>query len=117
VRLDVRVEHGERPLWIERGDLAPGTPALESPVGLGGSTVFGTLAVAGCDAVDDVLAACRAIVPSQGEGAVTRLPHLLLARYRGDEAESARRYFTELWRVLRPAAAGRVAVEPRIWRT
>ena len=117
VRLDVRIEHDGGLLWIERGDLVPGSAALESPVGLGGHTVFGTLVVAGCDLGDDVVAACRAIDPVHGEGALTRMPRILLARYRGDDSECARRYFTELWRVLRPAAVGRAAVEPRIWRT
>jgi len=117
VRLDVRIVRDGRPLWIECGELAPGSPALESPVGLGGCTVFGTLAVAGCDVTDETLAACRACLPAQGEGAVTRMPHLLLARYRGDDSESARRYFTDVWRVIRPEAAGRPAIEPRIWRT
>jgi len=117
VGLDVRVVQDGRPLWIERGDLVPGSTALESPVGLGGRTVFGTLAVAGCDVGDDVLAACRAVDATHGEGAVTRMPRMLLARYRGDESECARRYFADLWRILRPAAVGRTAVEPRIWRT
>ena len=117
VRLDVRVTRDGRPIWIERGDLEPGSAALESPVGLGGRSVFGTLAVAGCDIDDSMLAACREQAPASGEGAVTRMPHILLARYRGDDSEHARRYFTDLWRVLRPVAAGRAAVEPRIWRT
>jgi urease accessory protein len=86
-------------------------------VGLGGRSVFGTLAVAGCDIDDATLTTCREQAPASGEGAVTRMPHILLARYRGDDSEHARRYFTDLWRVLRPTAAGCAAVEPRIWRT
>ena len=48
---------------------------------------------------------------------MTLLPGILLARYLGNSSEAARRYFTALWHVLRPAVAGRDAVEPRIWRT
>jgi urease accessory protein len=117
VRLDVRVVRNDRPLWIERGHLVPGSAALESPVGLGGRSVFGTLAVAGCDIDDATLAACRERSPASGEGAVTRMPHILLARYRGDDSEDARHYFIDLWRLLRPVAAGREAAEPRIWCT
>jgi urease accessory protein len=117
LRLDVGIVRGGRALWIERGRLEPGSPALESAVGLGGHSVCGTLAIAGCDVDDAALAACRALEPAAGEGAITRMPHLLLARYRGDDSEAARRYFVDLWRVLRPAAAGRAAIEPRIWRT
>ena len=117
VRLDMRIARGARALWVERGTLEPGSAATDSPAGLGGRTVCGTLVVAGCPLADEVLAACRSVAPLEGEGAVTRLPHLFLARYRGDSSEAARRYFVALWGVLRPHAAGRAACEPRIWRT
>jgi urease accessory protein len=66
---------------------------------------------------DDLVAACREVVPREGEGALTRLPGLLVARYRGDGSEAARDYFAALWQHIRPAVAGREAVTPRIWRT
>jgi urease accessory protein len=116
-RLDLRVMRAGRALWIERGTLEPDCAALESSVGLGGRSVFGTLVVAGPDVDDAVLAACRALSPGEGEGAVTRMPSLMLARFRGESSEAARQYFTALWRVLRPSVAGRDAAEPRIWRT
>jgi urease accessory protein len=59
----------------------------------------------------------RQIQPGEGEGAVTLLPGILLARYLGDSSEAAKRYFAALWTLLRPALCGRAAVEPRIWRT
>ena len=64
-----------------------------------------------------LVAACRGANPEEGEGAVTLLPGVLLARYLGDSSQSARRYFTALWKILRPALCAREAVEPRIWRT
>ncbi len=117
IRLDFRLSEGVRPLWIERGLLEPGARALESPVGLGGHTVSGTLVVAGAPVSGEALAQCRQRSPAEGRGAVTRTPHLFVARYRGDSSEAARRYFTGLWGILRPPALGREAVEPRIWRT
>ena len=72
---------------------------------------------ADADFDDSVLGACRAASPVSGEGAVTRLPELLVARYRGDSAPAARTYFATLWRLLRPALAGRESVPPRIWNT
>ena len=117
IRLDLRLSEGDRPLWIERGVLEAGTPALDSPVGLGGRTVSGTLVVAGARIEDDTLVQCRAVSPEEGEGAVSRTPQVFVARYRGDSSEAARRYFIALWAILRPAALGREAVEPRIWRT
>jgi urease accessory protein len=42
---------------------------------------------------------------------------VLIARYLGASSEAARGYFAQLWRILRPALAGRDAVPPRIWQT
>jgi urease accessory protein len=48
---------------------------------------------------------------------VTQLPGVLVARYLGDSSEQAKRLFTRLWAVLRPALFGRAAQPPRIWST
>ena len=90
---------------------------MTSAAGLAGRSVSGTMLAAGGDLGDDLLAACRAVEPPQGEGAVTRLPGLLVARYRGDEGGAARDYFAALWRLVRPAVAGLEAAMPRIWGT
>jgi len=103
--------------WCERMVLDGGSGALQSGAILSGAPVFGTLLAAGGDVDGGVLAACRGASPVSGEGAVTRLPGVLIARYRGDSAHAARTYFATLWRVLRPAFAGREAVMPRIWST
>jgi urease accessory protein len=66
---------------------------------------------------DVVIADCRKIECRGGEVAVTLLPGVLLARYRGDSGEAARDYFAACWRYVRPALAGRDAVCPRIWNT
>jgi len=104
-------------LWCERAVLDGGSRALQSGAILAGAPVFGTMIAAGADVDDGVLAACRAVSPASGAGAVTRLPLLLVARYRGGCAHAARTYFASLWRVLRPVLAGRDAVPPRIWNT
>lgn len=90
---------------------------MAAQAGLGGRSVFGTLVAAGGDPDAAAVAACREVAPREGQGAVTRLPGLVLARYRGDESEAAREYFTALWERLRPAVAGRPAARPRIWST
>jgi urease accessory protein len=116
-RMTTRIERGGRALWVERGRLGAGSSAMDAAAGLAGRSVFGTLMATGGSVDDGLLAACRAERPAEGEGAVTRLPGLFVARYRGDESEAARDYFAALWRLLRPAVAGREAVTPRIWRT
>ena len=116
-RLETRVVRDGRLLWLERGRLEPDGPALAAGAGLGGRSVFGTMLAAGAPPDGELLATCRAVAPREGEGAVTRLPGLLVARYRGDESEAAREYFAALWDHVRPAFAGREAAAPRIWRT
>jgi urease accessory protein len=103
-------------LWADRLVLDGGSRALHSSALMGGAPVFGTL-IATADAGDDLLASCREVVCGEGEGAVTRLPGVLVARYRGHAAAAARTYFANLWRLLRPALVGREAVPPRIWNT
>jgi len=110
IRLDTKLYRDGKLLWLERGRIEGGGALLDSPAGLQGLPVCGTLVASGA-AFD--LAACRAI-----EGlAVTQLPGVLLARYLGDSSEQAKRLFAQLWSVLRPALFGREAQPPRIWST
>lgn len=116
-RISMRLVRDGRLVWQERGRLDPDSAALAAAAGLGGRSAVGTMFASGAALGDEALSACRAIVPREGEGAVTRLPGLLVARYRGDEGESAREYFAAIWRLVRPAVAGREAAMPRIWGT
>jgi urease accessory protein len=108
---------GGRLRWTERGRMVAGNRALASRVGLGGHSVYGTLLASAQELDARLVADCRELKPEIGEGAVTLLPEIFLARYLGSSTESARAYFSALWRVLRPALVGREALEPRIWRT
>jgi urease accessory protein len=105
------------PTFAERAVLHGGAPLLTSPVGLQGNPVFGTFLAAAPAVTHAMLESCRQVLPMAGEGAVTRLPGVLIARYRGASSAAARHYFVELWRKLRPALALRAAVPPRIWAT
>ena len=86
---------------MEKGEIEGGGRLMQSPVGLGGRSVFGTLIA--------TYEGARLTVP---ELALTQLPGLLIARYLGDSSEAALRAFTSLGKLLRP-----LAVEPRIWST
>ena len=93
---------------------------LASIAGWAGASVAGTLlaTLEASDNVTSLLAACRAIAPSDdAEHALTALPNLLVARYLGHNSEAARLWFAELWHILRPALLGRPALAPRIWNT
>jgi len=97
--------------------LRGGDALLASAAGLNGAPVFGTFVAMAATLDDDLIAGCRRVSPRRGEGAVTRLPHGLVGRYRGESSEAAQDYFRALWAAVRPAIAGRGAVAPRIWST
>jgi len=117
LRQTLEVARDARLVFCERALIDGGSPALQSGAVLGAAPVFGAMFVAADALSGEALAACRAHAPPAGEGAVTRLPGLLLARYRGRSAWEARMYFASLWQVLRPRLVGRSAVSPRIWAT
>ncbi len=111
------IKRDGKPLWFERGQLAGGDRALEVPAVLAGKPVVGTMLAASDKLTPSLLAACREIAPSRGDGAITLLPGLLVGRYLGESSEAAKNYFTKLWHVVRPGLIGRPGIEPRIWRT
>lgn len=110
------VRDGQRQ-WIEQVHFSGGAPLLRAAVGLRNACVFGTFLAAAAQLPDALLLACREVICENGEHGVTRLPGVLLARYRGDSPESARRYFAALWACVRPVLVERQAVPPRIWNT
>lgn len=116
-RIETRIVRGGKLAWIERACLDPQASAAYSAAGLDDRPVFGTLAFAAPRIEDEHVRACRAVACVNGETGVTRLPGLLLARYRGTSTEAARHYFTALWASLREPLLGLAPHEPRIWRT
>jgi urease accessory protein len=116
-RNSVQIRREGRLLWRERGRIDGGGRLMDSPAGLAGRPVFGTLFASYLNFDKKILDTLREHKPTLGAGAVTLLPGILLARYLGESSEAARRYFIALWRILRPALTGRDAIEPRIWRT
>ena len=119
LRLETRIRQGGRPIWLERGQLEGGGGLLNSPAGLAGCSVSGTLLTVGPGMGPELLAACRKIPVSEAGArhGLSLLPDILVARYLGHSSEAARRWFTALWRVQRPALIGLDAQLPRIWNT
>jgi urease accessory protein len=116
-RLATRLWRDGRLAFAEKGRIEPGASLATAAAGLAGHSVFGTMVVAAPAIADAWLAACREAAPRNGQGAVTRLPGLVVARYRGDSSEAAREYFAAIWTRMRERVLGRAAIEPRIWRT
>ena len=116
-----RVDRAGRPIWLERGGFEGSDPTLSSPAGWAGHSVCGTLLCAFPELPQHaaaLLEALRAVSPADGAlHGISALPAILVARYLGDNSEAARLWFAELWKILRPACAGRPAILPRIWNT
>ena len=117
LRQSLELHRDGAPLFCERAVIEGGSRALQSGAILGDAPVFGTMVAAGATVTHELLAECRAVLCDDGDGAITRLPDVLVGRYRGDSASAARTYFANLWRLLRPHLAGRDAVTPRIFCT
>ena len=108
-------------LWAEYGDVNGGDALLSSPAGYAGRTVSGLLWACG-DGLDAfALAAWRenaCALPPRMLAGVTCLPGgVLLARCLCDSTEQARQYLLQVWQVIRPLYANRVAAVPRLWAT
>jgi urease accessory protein len=119
-RLDLatRIERDGQPLWVERGQLAGGSAWLAAAAGLAGQPVSATLLLAGRAIPREWLDACRTLAVTDGLLAgVSALPEVLVARCLAPQAEVARAWLSEVWKLLRPLALGRAAVVPRIWST
>jgi urease accessory protein len=109
--------HDRSLTWAERATLDRDSRLLTSPVGLNRKPVFGTFLAAAARVSDELLNDCRTVAAVAGDGAVTRLPRALVARYRGESSQGARAYFSALWALARPSLIGRDAVPPRLWNT
>jgi len=112
-----RISVGDRPVWLERGRVEGGSALLDANIGLAGYPVVGTLLAIGPGVDEGLRDACREIAPACGNGAVTLLPGVLVARWLGPSCEPGREWFSRLWACMRPAVAGQPMREPRIWRT
>jgi len=114
---DITIRRGDARQWVEKMRLEGSAPLLDSPVGLRSEGVFGTFYASRSPMAEDLIIGCRKIACADGDVAVTSLPGILLARYRGSSSEAAREYFAALWMHIRPMLAGREATRPRIWNT
>lgn len=103
-------------LWHEQIVLPGGSTLLDSPIGLGGDPVCGSLLWAGPALPQEVTDACRAL-QVEGRLAITQLPDIWVARYLGPGTEAAHAALRAVWALVRPVALGRAAVAPRIWAT
>lgn len=116
----LEIHRDQKPLLHERQTFSGGANVMTDNFGLAGASVTGTLFAAGPDDVlQEALAMVRkALAPAPGAVcASTHRRGVLLTRYRGNDAEEARRLFALAWAEIRPVLLGREACPPRIWTT
>ncbi len=108
----------DKPVFIERSQIATGTPILKSPWGLAGFSLTATMVATHC--TQSVLELVHQWIATEAAGeylSVTLKHDILICRFLGHEAETARYYFVRIWSLIRPQVLGREAVMPRIWHT
>jgi len=108
-----------RPLWIDRQWLPGGEAVLDSPHGLAGQPIVGTLIWMGPPVSSEIVDNARSLwtaTQRQGEAGVTQTQAQgLLCRYRGSSITEVRNWFTEVWQCLRLTYLGRPVSKPRVW--
>ncbi|MEY2931880.1 MAG: hypothetical protein RL033_2629 [Pseudomonadota bacterium] len=114
-----QLERQGRLLWAERTALDGGSPLLSSSWGLSGRSVLATLVGTGAQSLslDELRALTEQLGGERDWFSATRLGEVLVCRYLGYSAETAKRLFSAAWATLRQTVSGRDAVQPRIWAT
>ncbi len=112
------IRRAGRPIWIERIDLAGGSPLIPAPFVLAGQPTWGTMIYAGAIA-DDAADKVREAVGSTGEGifSVSQMEEVVVCRYLGPRVADGKRLFVRAWDALRMLMQNKAACAPRIWAT
>jgi len=112
----IRLWRDSDPLLLERFAVHAGDQ-LSATTGLRGWPILGTLIAVGAD--HSVLHAARSAVAAAGDEllGITLIDDVLVARYLGANAESARNALIAVWKSVRHALINRAPCAPRIWAT
>jgi urease accessory protein len=110
-----------RPLVIDRSRYDGADAAATARWGLGGAHVLASLTAAPAPHADAANAA-RELAAAAPDGDIAGVTVIgdddaLVARYLGANAERARAFLHDAWRLVRPSLLGRAAVPPRVWAT
>jgi urease accessory protein len=109
------------PLWIDRQWLQGGNSMIDSPHGLYGCPVVGTLALVGKQVNLDLLKKIQLITSdciqnSDQQMGVTSLIEGLICRYRGHSTAEVKQWFIAVWQLLRLFYLERPVCIPRVWQ-
>lgn len=106
-------------IWVDCPWLPASQQVWDSPHGLGGSPLIGTLVWVGKPISSEVLSAIRQLwseTETIGEAGTTALISGLLCRYRGNSRAEVINWFTKIWRFLRQWDGKKTPVTPRVWQ-
>lgn len=111
------IDRCAKPEFIERTLLQGGSSVLHARWGLANYATTGLMIIT--PATVQLLEAVRAqIIPNDNElFSATLLDSLMVCRYLGPQAQSAKRLFTKVWKIARPLVQNIDICVPRIWYT
>lgn len=106
-----------KPLMLDRSQLAGNDAVLSASWGMQNYTVSGTMMVVNAD--KQLLQQLREQLPKIKDGlfSATLIDDVLVCRALAHQAEHVRFAFIDAWKIIRPEITGRKACEPRIWAT
>ena len=106
-------------IWVDWPWLPGGKQVWESPHGLGGSPLIGTLVWLGKPVSSELIVQIRELwneMETTGKAGTTELMSGLLCRYRGNSRAEVINWFTNIWRLLRQWDGKVSPVTPRVWQ-
>jgi len=114
-RLKVLID--DKPLLIERALFQGGSEILSSAWGLANHPAVGTMIIT--PATREIVASIRENVQVNSSElfSATLMDNIIVCRYLGEQAESAKQSFIKAWQVARPYIKNKTACVPRIWST
>lgn len=109
----------DQPLWIDNQWLPGNEIIVNSLNGLAGYSVSGTFCWIGEEITEDIIRDIRHLAENQvnqGETGVTQLLKGLFCRYRGNSTTEAKKWFIDVWGLMRLNYLGRSKIIPRVWQ-
>lgn len=104
------------PLWIDRQWLPGSEDIFNSPHGLFGKPIVGSLVWIGSPVSVEIIEKTRSLWNGEGEAGVSHLQNGFLCRYRGSSTSEVRNWFTAVWQMLRVNFLSRRNCIPRVWQ-
>jgi urease accessory protein len=117
-RSHTEVWRDQMPLWIDRQYLHGNSEMLESPNGLNNYAIAASFIFVGAAVEPELITRIRSAWEDgkyAGRAGVTRSLFGLVCRYSGNSSSDARKWFQQIWQLLRVFYKHRPICVPRVW--